>query len=294
MQKIDMGLNVGGIGNLNFISHVAPDPEHPELRRYWTGGRSSGRTPMATWPDTEIHRARHGNVTVRLYAFADDEIADKSDTTSNIARIVSSAVSIWPGPDTRAEVDLRLVPADVSYQYARLITWREGMPFRLTLFLKANSPGDWTSTGETAAHELFHVMTGLVGRRDGREDPNGNRGLLNMTNEAFAEIFAACGSLLVNGEREIRPERNSLKIDDKTYQGRLTGAEIRYFFEHYADTPIMGASGPIMAGSAFRELYGDEAVIHADDPAGQRMLALCSRVAPDHTQLADWLRSLDP
>jgi hypothetical protein len=70
-----------------------------------------------------------------LYAFADDEPTDADARAMQIARVVSSAARIWPGPDTRVEIDVYLVPEDVSYGYARLITWEKDAPFRLTLFL---------------------------------------------------------------------------------------------------------------------------------------------------------------
>lgn len=294
MKKVDWAHGITGSGNVNMITHLDPNPEHPETRRYWTGGTSAGSTPMSKWPERQISRAEHGNATVRLYAFADDEPTDADARAMQIARVVSSAASIWPGAGIRVEIDVHLVPEDVSYGYARLITWEEDAPFRLTLFLKANRPesGLHWREGEAAAHELYHVMQPIVGR-GAPPAPDDNTGLLHMTDEAFAEVFAACGSLLANGERNFHRMNASITIDGKKYQGHLTGEEIRYFFDRYVDTHIIKFTGPIMAGSAFRAIYGDQTLIRPDDPAGQEMLALCARVAPDHARLADWLLALD-
>lgn len=294
MQKVEWENRFGGNGNVNLVSHVEPDPKQPEARRYWTGGTSAGTNPLETWPTTEIARHRHANVTVGVFAFPDAHPVDASDGTVRVARTVASAVSIWPGADTSVEIDLHVVPGDASYQYARLISWQPGMPFRLTLFLQQNALDDSRGAAETAAHELFHAMTGILGRGSAPAAPDDNPHLLTLTNEVFAEIYAACGSLLANGEREIRPGNHSLSIDDRTYQGHLTGDEIRHFFDHFVDMPVMAAAGPMMAGSAFRALHGGNAVLQVDDPAGRRMLELCARIAPDHGQLAEWLQSIDP
>jgi hypothetical protein len=293
MQKVAWENSWGGNGNVNMISHVEPDPEHPEARRYWTGGTSAGKNPMSTWPRKQIDRVQHRNVAVRVFAFADAEPV-ATGGFANVAQTVSAAVSIWPGSDTSVEIDLHLVPAEVSYQFARLISWQEGMPFRLTLFISRNALDDSRSAGETAAHELFHVMTGILGRGAAPAAPEDNPHLLNMTNEVFAEIYAACGNLLANGKRELAVRKNSLAVDGVKYEGHLTGAQIRHFFDHHGESRVIGTAGPMMAASAFHELYGDETLVRAQSPAGNNMLELCARVAPDHSQLADWLQTIDP
>lgn len=264
---------------------------------YWTGGLSTGKQPL-TPPTLVTAVARQGLVGVELKANAD--APNQAALADAVARQIDVVTRLfWPDEEIPVAVELHQVPENSRYEFARKITWRDGQPFHLTLFIGETAAAE--AQAGIAVHELYHVLA--TRWRLGTKSQRGiaSPWLGSLYEEMAATLLADCGSLHVTG-RLVLPEGNmTLTLRGKdgggpTYKGSLDAKGLAHVLDPESGFKFpAGFMTDLLHRTALLALVPEGEAIVAGSGSAQQLMALCHDATRDPWFLDGWFRGLaDP
>jgi hypothetical protein len=278
---------------VNYVSQPVMSRDGPGFT-YWTGGLSRGKRPLS--PPTRVAAvARQGLTRVELKA--DARASNHPAVAEAVARQIDVATRLfWPTEQMPVAVELHLVPEDSRYEFARKITWREGRPFHLTMFIAQTVAAQ--RQADTALHELYHVLAARW--RLGAKSQRGiaSPWLGSLYEEVAASLLADCGRLQV-ADRVALPENkmtvtlNGANGAADVYRGSLDAEGLTFMLapeRNFTFPP--GLVTDLLHRTALLAFVTEgDAIVAGSDPA-RHLMALCREATRDPWYLEDWFRGL--
>lgn len=286
---------VTGPISINYISNVTLSRSGSRFT-YWTGAMARGKRPI-TPPTTVVATAEQGLVRVEVKAEA--QAPGHSGLADAVARQINAATrQFWPGEQVPVAVELHQVPPDSRFEFARHISWREGKPFHLTLFIHESLPA--SDQAGTAVHELYHVLASRwrLGAKSGRSAASPWLGTLYE--EVAATLLADCSQLQLTGRLPLpEPEGNytlEWGEDDKSiYSTSLDTRGMAWLLDPERAAEFKFTAGffnNLLRGSALIALEPEDGVFMAGSDSARELIALCHAAVADPWYLEGWFAKL--